>query len=145
MTQEGITSSWKDKKRKIRLVKCPFCFFFSPFRILLELYGLQKAMLERIRNADIRKTAEVANVSDKVREYSLWWLGHVVTRDEIHLIWRVWDLGEKIKKHLLKFSKSYTIEDMSWTLARDVVSYRYRTDCVVLKWTMAYDLDPERK
>jgi hypothetical protein len=62
----------------------------TEMRMLRWMLGVSR--MERIRNVEIRKRVGVVNISDKMRECRLRWLGHVVRRDERNQIRRVWEL-----------------------------------------------------
>ena len=43
---------------------------------------MRKKRIEKIRNEEIRERAGVANISEKIREARLRWLGHVEIKTE---------------------------------------------------------------
>ena len=46
--------------------------------------------IEKIRNEEIRARAGVANISEKIREARLRWLGHVERKTEEDVVMRTW-------------------------------------------------------
>ena len=46
--------------------------------------------IERIRNEEIRARAGEANISEKLRETKLRWLGHVERKAEEDVVMRTW-------------------------------------------------------
>ena len=46
--------------------------------------------IEKIRNGEIRARAGVANISEKIREAILRWLGHVERMTEEDVVMRTW-------------------------------------------------------
>ena len=46
--------------------------------------------IEKIRNEEVRETACVTNISEKIREARLRWLGHVVRETEEDVVIRTW-------------------------------------------------------
>ena len=49
--------------------------------------------IEKIRNEEIRARADVANISEKIREARLRWLGHVARETEEDVVMRTWKMG----------------------------------------------------
>ena len=46
--------------------------------------------IEKIRNEEITARARVANISEKIREAKLRWLGHVERKTEEDVVRRTW-------------------------------------------------------
>ena len=48
--------------------------------------------IEKIRNEEIRARSDVANISEKIREARLRWLGHVERKTEEDVVMRTWKM-----------------------------------------------------
>ena len=60
----------------------------TEIRMLRWMMGIKR--IEKIRNEEIRARAGVANISEKIREARLRWLGHVERRMNEDAVMRRW-------------------------------------------------------
>ena len=62
----------------------------TEMRMLMWMMGIQR--IEKIRNEDIRARAGVANISEKIKEARLRWLGHVERMTDEDVVMRTWKM-----------------------------------------------------
>ena len=123
------SETWALRKKEQNLLER------TEMRMLRWLLGV--SLRERIRNEEIRRLAEVACVSEKIREARLRWFGKVVRSDEESAVSRVWKepVGGKRSRGRQKIrwtdtvSEDLRLKGLGQTEARDRKTWRRKIRC----------------
>ena len=60
----------------------------TDMRMLRWMTGIKR--IEKIRNEEVKARAGVSNISEKIREARLRWLGHVERKSDEDVVMRTW-------------------------------------------------------
>ena len=80
------------------LLKCNCCtvvnnsFFLERTEMGILRWMMEIKRIKKIRNEDITAREGVANISEKIREARLRWLGHVERKTEEDVVMRTWKM-----------------------------------------------------
>ena len=72
------------------MVKVSYALTHSATAAVNEMMGIKR--IETIRNEEIRARAGVANISEKIRDAKLRWLGRVERKTEEDIVMRTWKM-----------------------------------------------------
>ncbi len=62
----------------------------TDMRMLRWMTGIKR--IEKIRNEEVKARAGVSNISEKIREARLRWLGHVERKTQQDVVMRTWKM-----------------------------------------------------